>query len=229
MLLIVAVLLITVPAMATVTVSGVQEVLVGGEKDCSYVQLRYNCSQGERIRAFALEVTVDSNFTIDGIKDFNVGESNSTKHGGYGIFPAKFRDYIDPTNPNWVDPNYTPLVASTDPDANGTGLGTSKVILEFGSLYSPYTTSISPNEPCSSGMLCRIQIHPKQFGAITGKTMSFVANGTRGGVVDINGNQVTSALTLTPLTLSYPDCFPCWGGYSTPYKAWVSIWKPNCW
>src|SRR2546430_10405530 len=53
--------------------------------------LKYQCTAGEVVRAFALNVTVDNGQIFD-ISDFVVGPSLSTSKG-YGIFPASFRDH----------------------------------------------------------------------------------------------------------------------------------------
>ncbi len=54
--------------------------------------IKYECTAGEVIRAFALDVSVDRG-QITGISDFFVGPSSATAQG-YGIFPAAFRDHV---------------------------------------------------------------------------------------------------------------------------------------
>src|SRR6266849_7500051 len=53
--------------------------------------LKYQCTAGEVVRAFALDVTVDQGL-IFGVSDFFVGVS-TTGSQGYGVFPASFRDH----------------------------------------------------------------------------------------------------------------------------------------
>ena len=129
LLLVVAMLLIALPVMATVSVTAT-------DKGSGVVEVRYNCSASEKVRSFALDISVDSGTTIDNIRDFNVGESNGAVPGGksgYGIFPGRFADYINPAIPNWADPNYKPVAPVADPNAS-TGLGTGAITVEMGSL-----------------------------------------------------------------------------------------------
>ena len=135
-LLIVAMLsLVAAPAMATITVRANQHQpanVMGqytGGRFCNAIDINYTCSDpaNEKVRAFALEVTLDpaSGFTFSKCDTYKVGESNATSKG-FGIFPGKFRDFIDPAAPNWADGNYTPIAPATDADATGTGIGTNK-------------------------------------------------------------------------------------------------------
>jgi hypothetical protein len=223
-LLIVAMLLIAVaPVMATVTVTARHTGFpVKAGIPCTTCEVNYVCSGGEKVRAFALEITVDSGYTITGIKDFNTGESNKAPNTGpgYGIFPGKFRDVINAADPNWtVDANYNPIAPATDLDAGGTGLGTNKIIVEMGSLYVG-----DNNAPLSAGPLFRFDIQGP-----TGKDCNMViaANTSRGGVVLEDGS--TLAATFVGGKAGFPDLFPCWQPYSVQYNDWVSVWKPKCW
>jgi hypothetical protein len=223
-LLIVAMLVIAVPAMAAVTVRATHKPT---SALCSGVEVNYVCTGGDRMRAFALEVSVDTNFVIYAIRDFNTGENTDvTAHRkGYGIFPGKFRDKINPLDPCWGDGNensvYNPVAPATDADANGTGIGTKKIIVELGSLY--------PNEgnaPLSTGLLFRIDVKPSQLGP-NECNVTLAENMTRGGVVDINGDHKTP--TLTPGKVTYAKKFPCWKPFNFQYTDWLSVQEPNCW
>jgi hypothetical protein len=229
-LLIVAMLLIgAAPAMATVTVTARHIGLpVKTGTTCSTCEVNYVCSNGEKVRAFALEVTVDSNYTITAIKDFNVGESNKaypllsppvSAGRGYGIFPGKFRDDINAGDPCWNHSGYNPIAPVTDTDAPGTGLGTGKIIVEMGSLYVG-----DLNAPPSAGVLFKFDI----MGPL-GKdcNLAIVANATRGGVVLESGE--TLAATFVGGKAGFPDLFPCYGGFATQYNEWVACFKPKCW
>mgnify|MGYP001576604444 CR=1 FL=1 len=197
LLLVVAMLLIASPVMATVSVTAT-------DKGAGVVEVRYNCSANERVRSFALDISVNSGLTIDSISDFNVGESNSVKKG-YGIFPGTFADWINPASPNWANPNYTPVAPVGDPNAQ-TGLGTSAITVEMGSLFVG-----DANRPPSSGLLFKLGINP--HGAGSGN-LSIVLNNTRVGVVleDTNivaspvltGTNVTFGCTL-PNVISQPE------------------------
>lgn len=228
-LLIVAMLLITAaPAMAAITVNAKHIGLpIKTGVNCSTCEVNYVCSAGEKVRAFALEISVSNGYTITGIRDFNVGESNKVGGGvttakpGYGIFPAKFRDVINPADVNWVvDANYNPIAPATDADAGGTGLGTNKIIVELGSLYVG-----DSNAPPSSGSLFRFDI---QGPGATTTNISLVANTTRGGVVLEDGNTVTA--TLNGHTgAGFPELFPCYGTFATQYNEYLACFKPKCW
>jgi len=224
-LLIVAMLLIAAPAMAAVTI-GAKQIPAGvaGNTLCSCVEVNYTSDSNGQIRAFALDISVDNNFVIQNIRDFNRGESSTKTKRGYGIFPGKFRDYIDPANPLWTDPNYNPVAPTGDPDAN-TGLGTKAITVELGSLYLGDT-----NAPHKTGVLFRLDVIPPAPGA-SSCTLTITKNTTRGGstgLVDVDGNPV--AVTITGTTVSYPaKCYPCWSPYNFGYGQWTSMWEPNCW
>jgi hypothetical protein len=228
-LLIVAMLLIAAaPAMAKVTVNARHTGMpTKAGIPCTTCEVNYVCDNGEKVRAFALEITVDNGYTITGIRDFNVGESNKAPNTGrgYGIFPGKFRDFINAADPNWTaDANYNPIAPVTDTDAPGTGLGTSKIIVELGSLYVG-----DNNAPQSAATLFRFDI----MGP-TGKTTNIgvAVNTTRGGVVLEDGNSLVvgpTTLVLAGSTGGLTDTFPCYAPWTTQYSAWVDVFKPKCW
>lgn len=232
-------LLVAAPAMATVTIRANQHSptnVLGqytGGKFCNAIDVNYTCSASERVRAFALEVTLaDGNFTFSKIDTFKVGDSN-TASKGYGIFPGKFRDFIDPAAPNWADGNYNPIAPATDADAPGTGLGTNKVILELGTLFVG-----DANRPASTGTLCRLYVDVnkpglKGFGPVT-CNFTIGGNATRGGVVLEDGTTVASPTYVAQGraalgVFSLQKTFPCWQPYDTQFNDWLSVWEPRCW
>jgi hypothetical protein len=231
--------LIAAPAMATITIRAQQHQpanVLGaytGGRYCNAIDVNYTCSAGERIRAFALELTLDpaSGFTFNKIDTFKVGESNATSKG-FGIFPGKFRDFIDPAAPNWADGNYNPIAPATDADATGTGLGTNKVILELGSLFVG-----DANRPASTGTLCRLYVDVNKpgltgFGPVSGN-FTFGGNATRGGVVLEDGT--AAAPTYSAIgraaagVFSLQKTFPCWQPYDVQFNEWLIVWEPRCW
>jgi len=210
-LLVVAILLIATPAFATVTVNAVY-------KGSGVVEVNYACSNGEAVRAFALDINVNSPLTIDTINTFQVGDNN-----GYGIFPGKFRDVINPTSPNWVDPNYNPVAPTADAGAKGP-LGTSAITIELGSLYT------AGHAPGSSGTLCRLVVNNHAGG---NGALALALNTLRGGVVMENGDPCTPTLNGTTLTF---DCF--YAGMvdgigrtitAANVTTWTNLGKPACW
>src|SRR6267142_1162681 len=71
--------------------------------------IKYQCTAGEVVRAFALDVTVDRG-VIFRVSDFLVGVSKPGAQG-YGIFPASFRDHAtvnSGTNVVFDPTQYTP-------------------------------------------------------------------------------------------------------------------------
>ena len=121
----------------------------------SVAWVKYQCTAGEIVRAFALDVTVDKG-RILGISDFLRGPSTAG-NTGYGIFPASFRDHltVGPSNSvNWNVAAYTPLAVPGDnPGGSQPGLGSSGVTLEFGGLWDVATPAAVPG---ATGTLCAL-------------------------------------------------------------------------
>ncbi len=183
MLVMIALLLAT-PALGTVTITCTDE----GEKVC---RIDYAVTgEPAKVRAFALEVTIDAECaTVTNVTDFQTGTGNR-----YGIFPGTI-DLTDVENPVWG----TPVAPSDDPGAEDTGIGTSTVILEMGSLYDANFAG-----PDNTGTLCKLLL-----GNGSGTChVSISVETTRGGVVLENGTSVGIASTGCDVKLStYP---PCW-------------------
>jgi hypothetical protein len=173
------ILLLATPALGAVTITC-------SDEGSGIVAIYYDAGT-DNVRAFALDVTIDSNCTtIEGITDYSGGEGDK-----YGIFPGSI-DLSDVNNPAWG----TPIAPSDDPGAEGTGLGASRVILEMGTLYE--TTA-----PSTTGLLCKLQL-----GDFDGYChVSIAVESTRGGVVLEDG---------TSVNITSPGCEigwlprPCW-------------------
>lgn len=153
--------------------------------------IKYRCTGGEVIRAFALDLTV-TNGVIQGVSDFFRGESTAASRG-YGIFPASFRDRItitSGTNVDWNVSGYTPLAVVADrPAGTQPGLNSSGVTLEFAALWD---SSVQAAVPDASGTLCSLQLSEPTLVSVS-------ANTARGGVVSASPDNVivpvfTSAL-----------------------------------
>src|SRR5882762_11210268 len=95
--------------------------------------IKYQCTAGEVVRAFALDVRVDQG-VIFRVSDFLVGVSKPGAQG-YGIFPASFRDHAtvnSGTNVVFDPTQYTPLAVVADnpggtlPGLNSSGVTTAK-------------------------------------------------------------------------------------------------------
>jgi len=137
--------------------------------------INYECTAGEVVRAFGLDVTVDGGQII-GVTNFFRGPSTASAQG-YGIFPASFRDQVtvsSGTNADWNASGYSPVAVVADkPVGTLPGLNSSGVTLEFGALWDPAVRAASPP---SRGTLCALQI--SQTANVT-----VAANLSRGGII----------------------------------------------
>lgn len=146
--------------------------------------INYECTAGEVVQSFALDVSLDKGRVL-GITNFFRGESKVGAKG-YGIFPAAFRDYItvsSGTNANWNTNGYTPLAVVADSPTNTLpGLNSAGVTLELGGLWDAAAPAAFPS---AAGTLCRLQI--SEAAQVT-----VAANANRGGVVSaIPGVSIT--------------------------------------
>lgn len=211
-----AVLLCISPAMAAV------RIIVEPEEG-ETAAIRYE-TDGEIVRAFALDITVDAG-TITGISDFIRGES-TTENPGYGIFPANFGRYITVDHETgevaaWDINHYTPVADPCDPAALG-GIGTDGITIEMGSLYYPPDDN-SPNAPGDSGLLFRLAFS-------TQANVSVALNELRGGIV------LTDPTIEPTVVLPEPTPVGTIGAASatspltgSDYDEWVAVGKPVCW
>ncbi len=137
--------------------------------------INYQCTAGEVVRAFALDVTVDQG-QILGITNFFRGPSTATAQG-YGIFPASFRDNVtvlSGTNADWSSSAYSPVAMPSDnPAGTLPGLNSSGVTLELGALWDP---SVPSAVPASSGTLCTLRLSQAA-------NVRIAANLARGGII----------------------------------------------
>lgn len=165
--LILGLLLPTLPVTATV--------LVFVQDSNGVANINYQCTAGEVVRTFALDVSVDQG-QILGVTNFVRGPSTAAARG-YGIFPASFRDNVtvtSGTNANWNVPGYSPLAVVADAPTNTLpGLNSSGVTLEFGALWDPAVPAAAPGP---SGTLCTLQL--SQTANVT-----IAPNLLRGGLV----------------------------------------------
>jgi hypothetical protein len=163
--------------------------------------INYECTAGEVVRAFALDVRVDQGRII-GVSNYFRGPSTAVARG-YGIFPSSFRDNItvsSGTNANWSTNGYSPLaVVADNPAGTQPGLNSSGVTLEFGALWDPAVLAAIPPP---RGTLCSLQL--SQTANVT-----VGANLSRGGIISsppdipitpqFNGALVGPAITSATL------------------------------
>jgi hypothetical protein len=162
------------------------EVRVFVQEENRATAIKYECTGGEVVRAFALNVSVDRGQII-GVSNYFKGDSSPAAQG-YGIFPAAFRDHITVgagTNIDWEVPGYTPLAVVSDRPADTLpGLNSSGVTLEFGGLWDP---TVPAAVPPATGTLCTLQLSQAA-------NVSVAANLSRGGVIP-----ASSDITITPV------------------------------
>jgi hypothetical protein len=166
--------------------------------------LKYQCTAGEIVRAFAIDVTVDQG-VIFAVSDFKVGVSK-VGSVGYGIFPASFRDHVtinSGTNVTYDLTQYSPAAVPADfPGDTKGGLGTSGITLELGALWDPAVPAAIPG---TNGTLCAL--HLSRAANVT-----VAANVSRGSLVasppDVilstifNGSFVDADAVITSATVT---------------------------
>ena len=186
--------LVTACLLAATAGAGVRVYVEGAD---GVAWIKYECTAGEVVRAFALDVSVDRG-KIVGISNFFVGPSTAVARG-YGIFPAAFRDHVaatvtSGTVANWSAAGYDPLAAAADAPADTLpGLGSNGVTLEFGALWD---AALPAAAPAASGTLCGLQL--SQEAILLGAHVTVAANASRGGVVaSPDGNVITPTFVGT--------------------------------
>lgn len=176
------------------------------------VNINYECTAGEVVRGFALDVSVDRG-EIVGITNFLRGPSTASARG-YGIFPASFRDYVSVTsgtNADWNAPGYSPLAVVADtPFDTLPGLNSSGVTLEFGAIWDPADLAAAPG---ASGTLCTLQIsqtanvtiapNPRRGGVIASPSDFVIAPEFTGALVGPSVNNTTCSNGV--LTIVFQD------------------------
>jgi hypothetical protein len=212
-LLIVAMLLLVSPVMATTTVKILvnpadQFTAPDGNK-VQPVSIAYTSNVD--VRAFALDINIrDVNGApnFQNIRGFKVGESNGAMVGGssgYGIFPSRFRDFIQVLNGStiyagdggWNDPNYNPTTAWNEPGTTDHtwGIGFPKMIVEMGTLYVG-----DPNKPAQSGTLFTFDVN--SYGLTGTYHITVAADTLRGGVVNTDGNTIVATMVGNDVTFA---------------------------
>jgi hypothetical protein len=170
-LFILMVLVFAVPALATVTIDAVQD-----DTDCNKVWIHYTASgEPNLIRAFALNLSVDSGAKIVAISNYKTDGESTAGSPGYGIYMGSIQ--ID-SGGNVTDYN-NPVAPSSAPD-NPPQLDSNAIIIEMGSLYEG-----APNAPGNDANLCAIWVD-------TECNVSIASDTTRGGVVLEDSNNPSS-------------------------------------
>ncbi len=225
--LVLAALLSTSPAWAAV-----QIIVVPDGKTAT---IKYATTTGEKVRAFALDITVDKGVILR-ISDFVRGESTAQKPG-YGIFPGSFRHHIL-VNPDtgevaaWDVNDYTPVADPCDYPSDSLGgkstlggLGTNGITAEMGALYYP-TDDSSPNAPLNQGTLFKLTLSEAA-------NLTIKLNEARGGIVltnpDVAANVDLTGAANISIAGSNSNSIAIASSSSAQYAEWVAVGKPVCW
>ena len=173
MILVLAVLLMTAPAMAGIVVSAAD---VGGGE----VTISYDANGAGNIRAFALNIEVDSGATIEAIGGLNTQ---------YNIYPGSII-IVD----GEVNDVGTPVADAAAYPGTGTlgGLGTAGITIEMGSL------EVSGD---ATGALCTLTV-------VGDCNVAMTENAARGGAV-MEDTAVAADATLKGCAFIDPDP-ACW-------------------
>jgi len=201
--LVVAVLMVAAaPALAAVNITCTN--------DGNVVTVHYSVSEPNKVRAFALDITVDSPAAINTI-DYN--------DPNYYIYPGEMKfiggQVTSYGTPEANDANY----AGTLPGLDSNGL-----TIEMGSLYYP-TGDSSPNAPGTSGTLLKFKV----CHLFSGCKIKITENAIRGGIVLTNA-QAPSATnlpyTFTIVTVPPVPC-PMTVPASDPDGAYTVSWTAS--
>ena len=191
-LVLLALLMITAPALATVTIDA-------NDQGDGVVNIEYTVTgETELVRAFALDITVTGANIID-INDYFVGECNSTAQG-FGIFPGS----IAISGAGVVTSYGNPVAPAGDPNAAGAIPGPA-ITIEVGSLYDP--NKKGTDAPGNTGVLCSITIDCENAD---NPTVSITENGKRGGTVMEDANAPSSVVLAKDVPIECGDkiCIP---------------------
>ena len=184
------ILMFAAPASAAVSIICTPD---GNEVTVSFTNT--DQTTGNPVRAFALDIILDNPAAkIVTVTAAKTGESTAGAPG-YGVFPASFAREIDPGNPNWDDPNYTPVALLSDlPSDTQPGMDSNGITVELGSLYVG-----DANKPVEGDLLTFV------VDTAAACNVVMALNVSRGGVVMENGDTPTPS--MPGCTIVACDCF----------------------
>ena len=182
--------------------------------------VNYECTSGEIVRAFSLNITADRG-QILGVSDFFRGPGTAAATG-YGIFPTSFRDQfqgISGTNVNWAAAGYTPLANPLDYPADTLpGLNSGGITLELGGLWDPVAPAATP---AAAGTLCALHLSEPAVLSIT-------TNSIRGGIVGaIPGQAIVASFSSAPVGPLVVSVAPAGGNVTIQYNGGELQTAPN--
>lgn len=180
------VLAITVPAMADVNITLQQ---VG---DTNQIEIGYECTNNEEVRAFALNVSVSDGAYIVGSAEPN--EDPCT--GDYWVYPSTMTFTVSEGN-TVVDEYGSPIAEETNDGG----------VLEMAALYAA-SDPLHPAAPADSGILCRFYVDCE----LGDPNVTLTENVQRGKVVLYDPDEPVVVNLPAPLTgICGTHCWDCPG------------------
>jgi hypothetical protein len=208
-LLALLVLTIAMPVMGQVTVQ-----IKRHPTDANKAIISYNCSAGEKVRAFALTVNVKTSTSPKGA--YIVGSAIRLEPNYY-VTPSNIQFAATSGGKTYISSNGSPVVSPSiyPNDANG-------FILEMASLYAPSDPN-HKNPPPSSGNLIQFGMDcSKVTGNFGTVDVSISANAVRGGIVLEDGNSIP-IVTFPICTYGPPKLSFC----RTTHNCWLCPGQPS--
>lgn len=209
--------LLVAPAMATVTIS----VVDNGDLTADIVAVADGDdadANGSLIAGIALDVSVDAGQILAVSNYKTTGESIETDKG-YGIFLGTIT--FTGGEPEAILNTGSPVAPADAPDSPPQLPGTA-CVLEFGALYDQ---AVPAAAPLASTVLCTIEVSQ-------GCNVTLGANATRGGVVRIGGGAVTPVI-VNPFVIEEPSTKCYVGPSQAAYAAYIAAgWTDEqmaCW
>lgn len=204
--LLLTMVMLAAPAWAAVTIT----CTTGTNQDCDKVTVGYTFD-GNNVRAFALDITVDSGATISSM------EADNTVNADYDIYPGSIVIVAGA-----VTDDGSPICDPCDyPGVTQPGVGFGGATIEMGSLYVGLPTG--PNAPAASGTLCTFRVSADC-------NVTVAENTARAGIVMEDPDEDPSDnLPVGPVLVSGLPCPECMKATHPDYTAWGTAGKPDCW
>ena len=203
-IMVLLVLLLAAPAMATLTITAADEGNSDGWVAITYVA---DAGDGNRPRAFGLNVAVS---------DGNVIDVDTSTAQPFRIFMGNI-DINDITGE--IDNFGSPVAPNTAPDDPGQ-LGSPSIVTEMGSIYDPCIPS-NPNQPAYSGLVIRVQVSEDC-------TLTVSANAARADTGVILESGASADVNFVAAT-SIPVSFGCFPEAHDDYDEWIDVNSPASW
>jgi len=181
------------------------EVLITCSVDGNEVTVHYNATTSRKVRAFALDITVDSGV---------ISDVNDKVNPDYTIYPGS----IVITGGVVTDDGNAVADPCDYPSDTQPGVGSGGITVEMGALYSPPDDA---NGPPWEGDLLTFRVSENCH-------ITIEENGVRGGVVLTD----PTLLSGEDFDVNAPGCdaiLDCFPSSYTTYNDWVTMGSPDCW